>query len=523
VDLRSSEPSLIINDAGYHRQGIAAALVALCLVVTLGALRTFDPFAGDQALFTVGALALHAGGVLYRDFWDIKQPGIFIFYVAAGSAFGFTQTALHAADVVWQSALGVAAFFALRRTVRRPAVAAFALLALPGAYFAGTTSWHLTQVEALAGLPLFCCAWAALTAVEASERRGLPAFASGVAAGCVTLLKLLYLPLAVAICALAAGAGLARRAGADVPASVRWWALGCALPLVLFALYVAVFGLWNIVFDTFFVLPAQVVAGGHAPLSRLGMSAVWFLRRFAPLAILAIAGIVLERTPDGAAWRRICYVWLAVGSVSIALQTQSWWEYQFVILLPPLGILATLGLDTLLTQARSLNPGLRAGAAIALAVSALLAFPLAHAAEATVNRVVRDRPFASAVALDRHRTADSGEYGAAARDAAFLAREPGRAAIFVAGDPLIYLLAGRAQAVAINGWALELYPSDRWAVLTQELRRARPADVFVADSYADVIRARSPALEGMLAVDYTRAARFPDGTWYRLTRSRPSP
>jgi len=493
------------------------------LVAALGALRTFDPFAGDQALFTVGALALHAGGVLYRDFWDIKQPGVFLFYLAAGAGFGFTQTALHAADVVWQCALGVAAFFALRRTVRRPVVAAFAILALPGAYFAGTTSWHLTQVEALAGLPLFCCAWAALAAVETAERRALSAFASGVAAGCVTLLKLLYLPVAVAICAAVASGSLARRAGADVAGSVRWWVLGCALPLGLFALYVAAFGLWNVVFDTFFVLPSQIVAAGHAPVSRLGMSAVWFLRRFAPLVVLAVAGIVLERAPQAASWRRICYAWLAVGALAIALQAQSWWEYQFVLLLPPLGILATLGLDTLLAQTRSLNPGLRAGAAITLAVSALLAFPLAHAAEATVGRVARDRPFASAGALDRHRTADSGEYAAAARDAAFLTRERGRAAIFVGGDPLIYVLAGRAQAVAVNGWALELYPPERWAALNQEMRRARPADVFIADSYADLIRARSPALEGLLGADYTRAARFPDGTWYRIKTSLRSP
>jgi hypothetical protein len=522
VDLRSSEPSLIINDPGYHRQGILAALVALAFVGALGTLRSFDPFNGDQALFTVGALALHGGGTLYRDFWDLKQPGIFAFYLTAGSAFGFTQTALHAADVVWQCTLGAAAFVALRRIVRRPAVAAFAVLASPGAYFAGTTSWHLTQVEALAGLPLFGCAWAALAAEESPRRRSLAAFCSGVAAGCVTLLKLLYLPVAVAIFVAATGRLVGRRAGARLPGIGRWWALGTALPLLLFGLYITKFGLGKVVFETFFVLPSHIVATGHAPLSRLALSAAWFLRRFAPLVLLALAGAVLERTPRSRGWRRVCYTWLAVAMLAIALQAQSWWEYQFIILLPPLGILATLGLDALIQEARSSAVGRKGGAAVALAVAALLAFPLAHAAEATVRRVARDRPFASAAALSRYRIAESGEYADAARDAAFLAPGPGRPPVFVCGDPLIYVLARRAQAVAVNGWALELYPPDWWAVLNAQLERARPADVFVANQYAGLIRTRSPAFERLLVTRYARAARFPDGAWYRLTTSRPS-
>ncbi|MBC5800519.1 MAG: hypothetical protein GIX03_06610 [Candidatus Eremiobacteraeota bacterium] len=53
---------------------------AVILVAVIGASRLFDPFSGDQALFFVGAKTLHAGGTLYRDYWDIKQPGIFAFF-----------------------------------------------------------------------------------------------------------------------------------------------------------------------------------------------------------------------------------------------------------------------------------------------------------------------------------------------------------------------------------------------------------------------------------------------------------
>ena len=60
-----------------RRLEVAAVLAVIAL---LGLLAAPLPFTGDQALFAAGARQLARGDVLYRDFWDVKQPGIYAFY-----------------------------------------------------------------------------------------------------------------------------------------------------------------------------------------------------------------------------------------------------------------------------------------------------------------------------------------------------------------------------------------------------------------------------------------------------------
>src|SRR5262249_7866699 len=75
--------------------GAAMTAGALAIVAALGASRLEQPFHGDQAFFTVGAQKLAHGAVLYRDFWDFKQPGIYWFYEAAGRLFDFSERGVH--------------------------------------------------------------------------------------------------------------------------------------------------------------------------------------------------------------------------------------------------------------------------------------------------------------------------------------------------------------------------------------------------------------------------------------------
>ena len=67
-----------------HNEHVATWVLdaaAAALVVFTGALCLALPFWGDQALFTVYARQLAEGAVLYRDIFDVKQPGIFLFYL----------------------------------------------------------------------------------------------------------------------------------------------------------------------------------------------------------------------------------------------------------------------------------------------------------------------------------------------------------------------------------------------------------------------------------------------------------
>ncbi|MBW4451485.1 MAG: hypothetical protein KME55_01730 [Nostoc indistinguendum CM1-VF10] len=62
--------------------------LVLIFIILIGFVHLPFPFDGDQAFFRLGALEMQQGKVLYRDFWDIKQPGIFCFYFLAGTLFG---------------------------------------------------------------------------------------------------------------------------------------------------------------------------------------------------------------------------------------------------------------------------------------------------------------------------------------------------------------------------------------------------------------------------------------------------
>jgi hypothetical protein len=500
-----------------ERHTAITAIAALALVLFLGTLRLFDPFSGDQALFLVAAQKMHAGGVLYRDFWDIKQPGIFVVYLATGLAFGFTQTGIHVGDLVWQFVFAIALVLGLRASLTDRRWAAFAPLAVVGAYFTGSSPWHLLQVEALAGLPLFCVGWFAIAAFARPERRRTLAALSGCAAGVAILFKVLFVGMALAI-AFTAVANVGRRAGRGAIAGfARDWSLGCLAPLIVFCSYCAYDGTVAEVARTFFVLPFAIATTAEpAPLARLTDSATRFALYYRGIIFLALLGLGLARDARSRTWRRIALVWLGAAALTILVQRQSWWQYHFALLIAPVGIYATFGLAALAHRVRS--SGYAGFAWLALCgVASYIAVPLPQAGIVSAMLIASQKPYASADALDRYRIGLSTEYAQARQDAIALppsARTDGDG-VYVLGNPLIYVLSDRLQAVGINGWALQLYTPALWDELDRELRTHPPARVFIGNQERALVSARSTTIGALLAATYVTARTTPDGTWLR--------
>ncbi len=499
-----------------------AGRAAVFLVAVIGASRLFDPFSGDQALFLVGAKMLDAGGVLYRDYWDIKQPAIFVFFLAAGTLFGFTQSGAHALDVLWETAFAVALVFSLRGALRDPRWAAFAPLGVVGATYAGSSPWHLLQVEELVGFPIFVCMWTAglaLTERRGSASAGLALF-SGLAGGTVLLFKLLLAPVVVAVTIAMTFRARSRSSAGDRMRFWFLWLLGILVPYAAYAAYAASTGSLETALETTFAVPLQIAAfAPHAPIDRLSDSALRLLLYFRGIIVLAVIGAVTMRDGRMHPWRAACFAWIVSGLAVILAQSQSWWQYQFLLLVPPIGILATFGAAFLGDcVARRRRTGLIALAAAG--VVAYIAVPLPQGAIGTILRIVRERPFASSAALERYRVASSTEYAGAVVDAELPLRvgsDPGP--IYVFGNPLIYVLANRPQAIAMTSWASYLHPPSIWARLDNELSAARPIYIFVLeDRGVDISSARSPNISLTLARDYVEAARTVDGTWYRRRR-----
>src|SRR5262245_57903999 len=107
-------------------------LLALAAVFLVGLLHLPHPLGGDQALFLVGAQKLRHGALLYRDFWDVKQPAIFLFYLVGGTLFGFHEVGIHAFELLYLMAMAVVLQATLRSYFQNPAIGALAPLLTVG-------------------------------------------------------------------------------------------------------------------------------------------------------------------------------------------------------------------------------------------------------------------------------------------------------------------------------------------------------------------------------------------------------
>ena len=500
-----------------RRSEVIALACAALSIVAIGWSRCYDPFSGDQALFLIGADKLHAGGVMYRDFWDIKQPGVFLFFLLGGGIFGFDQIGEHAADLVWQLAFAAVLVFALRACfARQQFVAAFAPIAVIGAYYAGSSSWHLMQVEELVGLPLFCCAWLLVEALRTSSRK--LAIASGVCGGIALVFKLIFLVILgglVLAALVAARATVSKNAMRGTLASLL---AGILLPVSVVVAYTIVHATEATTFDTTFVVPIQVffTTEMHAPLARLADSAVRFVLYFRGLILLGLIGLFAAGRISSQAktWRLVCIAWIVGDVIVIAIQISSWWQYHFLLLIPPFGILATFGLAYLVNNGLA---GLKGAVAslVAAAVVSYVAVPLPQGAIGTLLLVARERPFESAGSLERYRIASNGEYADALEDSGFARRRTAGATVYVFGSPLIYVDSNAQQALAMNSWGIQLFTPALWKRAVAELCVARPKYVFVFDRFLWHLRTGDHgATMSVLSRDYAPAEQTKDGQWF---------
>ena len=135
------------------------ALTWIC-VLGMAAVNLPMPLTGDQGLYMYGAKELAAGKTLYLDFWDAKQPGVYFFYLLAGTSFGFTPIGLHFMETLW---VAMAAWCAYR-IGRSASTEGLAPLLIPvlsaGTYFTSIGPWHMSQPDGLMATPLVASIWA---------------------------------------------------------------------------------------------------------------------------------------------------------------------------------------------------------------------------------------------------------------------------------------------------------------------------------------------------------------------------
>ncbi len=499
-------------------------LLVLAIVFLVGLVHLSYPFDGDQALFTVGASEMSRGAVLYRDFWDLKQPAIFGFYLVAGRLFGFNEPGIHLFELLYLVAFSATLQVTLKSYYEHPALASLAPLLTVGAYYGISGSWHLTQVEGLVGFPVFVSLWFASTPAR-DGRRAARFFLSGLAGGLVLLFKFLFLPLLLAFW-LAALVELIVRGRERAPVALAWVgapvAAGVLCSLLIAFGYFAWHGALGIIAYTYFEYPTRAVAELQRPdIGRLLSGLQWFTVWAAPFLALGSVGVWASLSKRMELLTVNLVLWLLAGFCVIFIQRFSWWEYHYLLLLFPLGLLAAKGLDGLwglLEKSTAVLASRKARAAATLCVALLFLPVLAPLALKGVSFTRAGLTLQSERRL-QYRSKISRQYRTALSEVAFLS-EPGNLPgdIYVCGNPLFYYLSGRHQAIASNGWMLELFLSEQWAQMADQLSASRPPYIFIASEYSEMIPERAPQTSRLLEENYRVLRRGDAGVWYVLEK-----
>lgn len=480
-----------------------AALVAIVGVTALGLLNLPYPFHGDQSLFLLMAEQLDHGAVLYRDTWDGKQPGIFVFYLAAGRVFGFSEIGVHSFELVYWLIFAITVVLALSRRIRTPLALALAPVLIVGIYYLGSRPSHLTQIEILVGFPLFLTAW--LANPISGQRSALRLILAGAAGGVALMLKLVVLPIVAAIWLPA----LINNRWRSAIRTVGLLSVGVGIILFPFIAYLVRHDIIERVAWTTFVLPFDAVGINERSPHRLLRSTAWFvIFFFTPLVLAAVRLLAFRSRPDQITIAMLAWI---VAAVPVTL-LQLWWSYHFLVFAVPVGLLAAEGLDNLASSWED-----RARWSWPLLVI-LLAGPLVSVIYKTHQLAEHRFAVGDDDRLQYQESLHPG-YREVQQEVAFLDEpesQPG--SIFVFGNPRYQALSGRPTAIALNGWSPEYWSAEVWQWALDDLEATRPAYIYVSAWASRLIAERSPQLAAFLESEYQETRVSPSETWYeRLT------
>jgi len=545
--------------------------LAVGLVVLAGGMCLAMPFWGDQALFTLYARQLIHGAVLYRDVFDVKQPGIFAFFAFGGLSFGFTEVGIHLFELAYWLAFSVFALVALRpyfTTRWGPALVPVCTVVV---YYLYAESVDLTQIEMLVAFPILV-AWWLIDRAQPGSRQGIRSYAAaGLAAAAVVLLKHIYLLIILAV--LGYTVLRSRRRGVairDIRGSLGAFLIALLVPLAVVLAYFAAYGqLGRIWWAYFEVAPAAQLVGTKT-LLHLKLGARRFMIGHAPILILAVLGCVhglRQKAGPRLDLAAGMVLWGAVAAVVFFIQ--NWGLYKWLLFTVPVGILAVTGAEALVALAGSgkkprrvviaagtllgvlsfmlgapvpevqtrllwsvvigvgaglgaellaIRPRVRWGALYVVSAALAVSVGLAAIVPAHKLGVLMEHDFAfTADARASFQRASNDSYRAADQDLEVLRRgEVVPGPLYVFGDPVLLLRANRTQPVPIPGWVPEFLNSSAWQELYSDLRSTLPRYIIV-DSYTEsVIRSDQPAIMGLIASKYKVAFVGASGTWYML-------
>ncbi len=342
-------------------------LAGIIVIVTLLALPLLTyPLGRDQGEFATIGRGLLDGRVPYRDLWNPKPPAVFYVYALAMQLFGRTAAALRLIDLLIVPLICWALWW-LGRRLASGRTGLWGALIFPVFYFS-ETFWTLTQNDGIVLLPMVLAMVCAVHSANGNAgsavgeglkpslvNSGLFAFLAGALGAYVIWYKY---PFALFTALLPVVYYFTRKPAVGAKRRfaptrhdlylVICFSAGMALILIGGVLYLMSIGAWDEL-----VLSAKVTSQytaltfnlndfGGLLLPALGYRwAQWGL-----LALLALLGLI-------AGWRGrgwlVTLLWLLAGLGMMLAQAKAY-DYHWLPMLPPLALLAGMGIEGILAK-----------------------------------------------------------------------------------------------------------------------------------------------------------------------------
>ncbi|WP_394834965.1 hypothetical protein LVJ94_51545 [Pendulispora rubella] len=338
--------------SGVHqRDKVLVAVSLVAIVFFIAQVLTFR-YGRDQGIFVMVADAILHGRMPYRDAWDFKPPGIFLFFTLARLVFGSNPIGIRAVEVV---GLGVSAYWMVKlahhwwNDVRIGYVAA----ALTMMVHAQLDFWHTAQPESFGGMLTIGALWLWARAERRSLReRYLAIFVGGAMFGFAGLLKPpLIAGSAVFSLALSYDAWSVHRSDppfqiarrAMKPVILVW--VGTVVPLVVCAAWFFVRGALSDLWEVLFLFTPHYTALGWRGQPPMDMVYKAVLDAFVGYSSSFAVGIVLLlAVPSSRAYRGLFMVLGLIGFhvLGIALQAK-FFPYHYGATFPLVALLAAIG------------------------------------------------------------------------------------------------------------------------------------------------------------------------------------
>lgn len=508
------------------RYRVPDVLVVVIAVAAAGML-LWAPEFGDQATFRLGVARMLDGAVLYRDFWDIKPPGIFAWYFL-GALLGIGDLGIRVLEAValltgiplMRYVAGELGVSSTTRTVSP------LFLIVP--YVAGVNAFGVGQVEGIVNVALLAAYAAGLRA-----RRGqLPLrwFTAGLLGGIVLVFKPIYLPI-VAI--VLAGTLVHRHVGVANPRgpsgsrrmSTPWVVgillAGLALPAVVVVVWCVALGVGPLLYVTVLVLPTQLTALPTYYSSAGFLNVLKSVLKFAALtAVVALPALRSLRRPNlrmAASRELLVLAWL-LAAVAVTL-VQNPTEYRVLLFAAPLALLATAGLDWWLTVLSAA----RWRIAAALLVAALLLAPLVAFPSQLLLGIWQVRFALSEDARHHVAVAVSDQQRKIDRIVASRPDEPLGTSTFLFTDPSVYRALNINQPIEMTGWNPDQMTPLMWAEMARELMRSRPRLMYFESTFVPYLRSAGAEVQAVVDRLYepVPGGTHSDGAWW--STSDPGP